>query len=131
MKKHDEGYVLAYVTVVLLLFCLIASMILTSAMKNMNNQQNSIAQMKDKYVAQGMIEKVVALEIEEADEENTDLDGNVIRSLKVSRVSDGLQVIAQYRSIVITCVIDSEGNYVSYQVASVTEETGVPNETLP
>ena len=25
MKKHDEGYVLAYVTVVLLLFCLIAA----------------------------------------------------------------------------------------------------------
>ena len=126
MKKHDEGYVLAYVTVVLLLFCLIASMILTSAMKNMNNQQNSIAQMKDKYVAQGMIEQFVAngFKVE-------GLDENVTNALQISQVEKGTQVIVRCGNVQITCVIDSEGKYVSYQVASVTEETGVPNETLP
>ena len=60
MKKHNEGYVLVYVTVVLILFSLIGSMILTSAMKNLNAQQAAITQMQDKYAAQGMIEKVLA-----------------------------------------------------------------------
>jgi hypothetical protein len=60
MKKHDEGYVLAYVTVVLLLFCLIATMILTGAMKNLTIQQDTVQHMKDRYAAEGMIQQVVA-----------------------------------------------------------------------
>jgi type II secretory pathway pseudopilin PulG len=60
MKKHDEGYVLAYVTVVLLIFCLVAAVILTGAMRNLNHQQDSIQKMKDQYVAEGMIEQVLA-----------------------------------------------------------------------
>ena len=32
MRKHDEGYVLSYVTVVLLIFCLVATTILTGAL---------------------------------------------------------------------------------------------------
>lgn len=60
MKKHDEGYVLVYVTVVLLIFCLVATVILTGALRSLNAQQNAIAQMKDQYVAEGEIEKVLA-----------------------------------------------------------------------
>ena len=60
MKKHDEGYVLAYVTVVLLLFCLIATGILTGAMKNMTNQQDTIQRMKDRYAAEGIIQQVIS-----------------------------------------------------------------------
>lgn len=59
MKKHDEGYILAYVTVVLLVFCLVATAILTGALKNLQHQQDAIAQMKDEYVAEGLIERVV------------------------------------------------------------------------
>ena len=60
MKKHDEGYVLAYVTVVLLLFCLIATMILTGSMKNLTAQQDTIQRMKDRYAAEGMIQQVIS-----------------------------------------------------------------------
>lgn len=59
MKKHDEGYVLAYVTVVLLVFCLVATTILTGAMKNLEHQQQAQAKMEDKYFAKGMIEKAL------------------------------------------------------------------------
>ena len=60
MKKHDEGYVLAYVTVVLLVFCLVATTILTGAMKNLEHQQQAQAKMEDKYFAKGMIEQIIA-----------------------------------------------------------------------
>ena len=60
MKKHDEGYVLVYVTVVLLVFCLVATTILTGALNNLRNQQNAIAKMEDQYAAAGEIEKVIA-----------------------------------------------------------------------
>lgn len=61
MKKHDEGYVLVYVTVVLLVFCLVATTILTGALNNLRNQQNAIAKMEDQYAAAGEIEKVIAV----------------------------------------------------------------------
>ena len=46
MKKHDEGYVLAYVTVVLLIFCLVATAILTGALRNLQTQQEANDQMQ-------------------------------------------------------------------------------------
>lgn len=60
MNKHDEGYVLVYVTVVLLIFCLVATVILTGALRSLNAQQNAIAQMQEQYVATGEIEKYIA-----------------------------------------------------------------------
>ena len=48
MKKHDEGYVLVYVTVVLLVFCLVAATILTGAHNNLQNQQKHVARQKVK-----------------------------------------------------------------------------------
>lgn len=99
MKKHDEGYVLAYVTVVLLIFCLVAALILTGAMRNLNHQQNSIQQMKDQYVAEGMIEQVLAqldkkgdITIDCDSFQQTAEDDTVIAELTAS-VEDGLLVL--------------------------------------
>ena len=90
MKKHDEGYILAYVTVVLLIFCLVATMILTGALKNLNHQQNAIAQMEDEYFAEGMIEQVLAVLDNKGDSEiagdlyaQKDQEGNVLATLTV------------------------------------------------
>ena len=60
MKKHDEGYVLPLVLVVLTIMTLVAAYVLAGTLQTVTNQQNSIAQMKDRYGAQGAIEKVVA-----------------------------------------------------------------------
>ena len=125
MKKHDEGYVLAYVTVVLLLFCLIATMILTGAMKNMTNQQNTIQQMKDRYAAEGMIQQVIAQGTTETDGPVEDEQGNVVGFLKVLNDNGKRNVTAQYGTVVITCVILNDGSYESFEIGvPATEPTG-------
>lgn len=126
MKKHDEGYVLAYVTVVLLLFCLVASMILTGALKNLQHQQDTITRMQDQYVAAGMIEQVVA-QINNGKTIDPDsfkqTDGEtVIQELTITSDENdsNLTVLtARYNTVVITCVIDSHGSYISYEIGTV------------
>lgn len=104
MKKQDDGYVMAYVTVVLLLFCMIATMLLSGAMKNMQTQQNAIAQMRDRYAAEGLIERAIA--------EETDIEGVTIES------ADGTKTItATYGTATIVCVMNSDNEVVSYQVS--------------
>ena len=125
MKKHDEGYVLAYVTVILLLFCLIATGILTGAMKNLNNQQDTIQRMKDRYAAEGMIQQVIAQGITDKNDTVKDAEGNVIQSLVVTTVDGKKNVTAQYGTVIITCVIKDNGAYEIFEIG------GVPNETLP
>lgn len=60
MKKHDEGYALVLVLVVMIVISLVAASVLTFSLRNLQNQQKSIQRMEDKYAAQGMIEEVVA-----------------------------------------------------------------------
>lgn len=60
MKKYDEGYALPMVLVVILILCLVASYILSGALQTVTAQQDSIAQMKQEYAAQGEIEKIVS-----------------------------------------------------------------------
>lgn len=130
MKKHDEGYVLAYVTVILLLFCLIATMILTGAMKNMTNQQDTIQRMKDRYAAEGMIQKAV-VQIQKGQtpsEEHTEYadDGvTVIGTLTAKVVEGGWELVGSSGTVQITCTVDSNGQYKSFEIgATATEPTG-------
>lgn len=60
MKKHNEGYVLPFVLVVLVVVCLVAVSLLTASLDNLKRQQASIDRMEAKYAAQGEIEKLVA-----------------------------------------------------------------------
>lgn len=60
MKKHDEGYVLAFVMVVITVLCLIAVLLMPLSLRNLEAQNDSIRRMQDKYAAQGVIETVVA-----------------------------------------------------------------------
>lgn len=59
MKKHDEGYTLVLVLVVLVVICLVATSVMTSALQNLKRQEASIARMQDKYEAQGKMERIV------------------------------------------------------------------------
>lgn len=61
MKKHDEGYALVFVLVVMTVLGIVALTLMTGAAKNLNAQADSVSQMQDKYLAQGEIEKVVSL----------------------------------------------------------------------
>ena len=60
MMKRNEGYALSYVLVVLLVLALIAVSVLSPPLRNLQNQQASIARMQEKYSAQGKVEQVVA-----------------------------------------------------------------------
>lgn len=59
MKKHDEGYALVLVLVVMIVISLVAATVLTFSLRNLQNQQKSIQRMEDKYAAQGLIESCV------------------------------------------------------------------------
>lgn len=60
MKKHNEGYALVLVLVVITVLCLVAMAMMAASLKNLQNQQSSIARMEAKYEAQGEIEKAIA-----------------------------------------------------------------------
>lgn len=127
MKKHDEGYVLAYITVILLLFCLIATMILTGAMKNMNNQQDTIQRMKDRYAAEGMIQQVIAnwnsYQWSSYTEENTQIETTGVYYM--GKVDGAIKLTASSGTVQIICTVDSNGKYQSFDIGTApTEPTG-------
>ena len=61
MKKNNDGYVLPFVLVVMIVLCIISTSLMTAALQNLQIQQRFTERMVDKYEAQGEIEKVVAL----------------------------------------------------------------------
>ena len=52
MKKHNDGYVLPFVLVVLVVVCFVAVTLMSSALTNLQRQKASVQRMEDKYVAQ-------------------------------------------------------------------------------
>lgn len=60
MKKHNEGYVLAFVLIVVAVLALISTAVSTVAVRNMETQQAAVKLMQDKYEVEGQIEQVLA-----------------------------------------------------------------------
>jgi len=60
MKKHDEGYALPFVLVVLVVLCIIAVAIMDTSLRNLEAQQSTIQRMQSKYEAAGRIEAITA-----------------------------------------------------------------------
>lgn len=60
MKKHDDGYVLPFVLMVMIVLCILSTSLMTAALRNLKNQQKFTEQMVEKYAAEGEIEKIVA-----------------------------------------------------------------------
>ena len=75
MKKHDEGYALVFVLVVMAVLGIVATTLMTGAMKNLQAQNTSLFQMQAKYKAQGEIEKTVQLIENSLQSEGTNLWG--------------------------------------------------------
>ncbi|MBQ8834987.1 MAG: hypothetical protein IJ001_08720 [Oscillospiraceae bacterium] len=67
MKKHDEGYTIPLVLVVMVIMILVASLVLANSLQTAQNQQEAILQMKDKYAAEGKIEILVAQLLQESE----------------------------------------------------------------
>ena len=60
MKKNNDGYVLPFVLVVMIVLCIMSASLMTAAFRNLQMQQKFTDRMVDKYAAQGEIEKIVA-----------------------------------------------------------------------
>jgi len=59
-KRNTEGYVLAYLLIVIAVMGAIAATLMTSTVQVMAAQQNSIRYMQDKYEAMGEVERLTA-----------------------------------------------------------------------
>ena len=59
MKKHNEGYTLVLVMVVLIVLCLLVSYVLTFSLNNLKTQQTAALRVQDQYAAAGEIEAAV------------------------------------------------------------------------
>ncbi len=60
MRKNNEGYVLPFVLVVMIVLTIIATSLMTAALRNLQSQQKFTERMETKYAAEGEIEKIVA-----------------------------------------------------------------------
>ena len=115
MKKHDEGYVLAYVMVVLAVLMVIALSVMSVSLTNMERQRADIQRMQDKYTAEGAIEKAIAIL---GDQETAELlsgipfGEHIISVEVVEGTVDGnacnIRVTAQKASIRVVCEIFAE-----------------------
>lgn len=139
MKKHNEGYSLVLVLVVLTVLSLVASFILSFSLRNLQSQTASVTRMQDEYKAAGEIEKIVAqleaIKGETASEELT---------LNNATLSEGntLAIEAQSGTVLIKCTLKltadevkcdtntftitklTDVQYTSYEILSVPEEGG-------
>lgn len=86
MKRHQEGYVLLYVVVVIAVMSIVAVAVASGAMSNMRAQEASIRRMQEQYTALGYIEELAA-----QIQEKTNIDD--VKSVKECK--DGEQIKAK------------------------------------
>lgn len=60
MKKHNEGYTLVMVLVVMLVLSMVSLAIMSFSLRNLQNQQAAVERMQAKYEAQGEMEQIAA-----------------------------------------------------------------------
>ena len=111
MKKHNEGYSLVLVLVVLVLMSLVASFILSVSLKNLQSQTAAVSRMEDKYTAAGEIEKIVA-ELEAMTDGTIVLTGEKLtdNTIKYSIVGSGETVQINCTLLLTAANIEPAGN---------------------
>ena len=60
MRKHNEGYALPMVLVVMVVICIIAISVMSFSLRGLQKQADAIESMQAKYDAQGELEKLTA-----------------------------------------------------------------------
>lgn len=91
MRKHNEGYALPFVLVVMTVLALVATSMMTLALRNLQNQRASVERMQDRYTAEGAIEIVVARLSDEG--ELTSLTGDSVDEAirgKLNKICDAV-----------------------------------------
>lgn len=125
MKKHNEGYTLPLVMVVLLVLAIVAVTIMTTSLKNMLRQQQFIETMNDQYKAQGQIEAVVAQLVKAEDESAvTTILGQYTEGALIATKNSNIAFTSTVGSVCIKCEIaftletgkDNDVKYTSYEI---------------
>lgn len=124
MKKHNEGYSLVLVLVVLTVLSLVASFILSFSLRNLQSQTASVERMEQKYAAAGEIERIVAqLEAIKGETEPKELSlSNVTLSEE-----NTLAIEVQHEAVLIKCTLKLTADKVEYNggVFKITKLTDV------
>lgn len=103
-NKHNEGYTLPLVMVVLLVLAIVAVTIMTTSLKNMLRQQQFIDTMKDQYVAQGEIEKIVA-QLQNGQKVHVTFKDNTANINETEKTVTGV-IVAKQNDVTIECGIE-------------------------
>jgi type II secretory pathway pseudopilin PulG len=128
MKKHNEGYTLPLVMVVLLVLAIVAVTIMTTSLKNMQRQQGFIETMKAQYAAQAVIEEIVGRITFAEGEDETESVKTILQDYSdiISDVSDvsKIKIISSVGTVSIHCELELTINenapnkitYTSYEI---------------
>lgn len=97
MKKHNEGYVLAFVLIVVAVLALISTAVSTVAVRNMETQQAAVKRMQLKYEAEGAVEIVLSqladVTFNAVDGEEKALDDKITELCNPVRTDNDLVVV--------------------------------------
>lgn len=146
MKKHQEGYVLVYVLVAILVLSALSIGIFSHSLRNLKAQEAAVVYEQDKYTAEGMIEEVVTLLENKPSEITlpaTTEDTKIYKDVEIKLISDNdspmtpqkyfLTTINDTLFVQVTAIIQidnsnidnsNEVTYLSYTVSSATLEKG-------
>ena len=111
MRKHNEGYALVLVLVVLIVLGLLSAVILTGAQRNLEVHRSGVETMQDKYQAMGEIEKIIGaldahigdrLEILKADRETW--------KLAYDHEKNEIRIMSSCGNVQIDCVMVIKGS---------------------
>lgn len=86
-KKHDEGYALVFVLVVMTVLGIIAVSLMTGALSNIKRQTATVERMQEKYTAQGELERQIVL--------MADAIGKCASGTQYTRVSEAQKKITE------------------------------------
>ena len=111
MRRHNEGYALVLVLVVLIVLSLLSTFLMSASLRNLESQQSSLTQMQDRYTAQGEIEKIVgqlktqsSVELQDSEDHSVCFD-TVENTVEGEKKYD-LKIVVKSGSVQIDCVLN-------------------------
>lgn len=110
MRKHDEGYALVLVLVVLIVLGLLSTTILTGAQRNIEVHRSSVETMQNKYQAMGEIEKIIgALETHIGEQLEILKATGDQWELAYDHEKNEIRMKSSYGNVQIDCILRIEG----------------------
>ena len=110
MRKHDEGYALVLVLVVLIVLSLLSAAVLTDSLKNLQAQENAVQRMADSYKAEGEIQKLVAQMKAQGQFLALDTEPVAIKVLTDNNSeAPKIRLVAHIENVQVKCVLEFDG----------------------